>query len=123
MSESVKARVGHALAALHRAQPNGWDTCPGCGLLSMQYGQCILPGIGCGATKLSSMPAAVPLDAPLISGFGAPLVREPKPTIAPVDVAASPAKSKKAKRAASPRKGARARTEQGALIGDGGGLK
>ena len=56
-------RIDNDLASLHGAFARGWEVCPGCGRKSMQYGHCVLPGIGCGATKLSSMPCAVQVRA------------------------------------------------------------
>jgi hypothetical protein len=38
----------------------GWETCPGCGFETMQYGHCDLPDLGCGAKKFESMPHVVP---------------------------------------------------------------
>ena len=108
--------VVEQLAAIRKAQPNGWEVCPGCKRESMQYGQCILPGIGCGATKLASMPCAISVDAVLVSGFGAPQLVAPKPAVA-ATVDASAAKPKKAKRAPA-RKGARARAGQSTLMGE-----
>jgi hypothetical protein len=100
------------LAILKKAHPNGWEVCPGCGRESMQYGQCILPGIGCGASKIESMPYMVAPDQ-VISAIRGDSVA-PKVVAAPVDADTKTAKPKKAKRAPS-RKGKGAPVGQGQL--------